>query len=311
MSGVGPRCLPLSLAARTATMCHDSPEAAMTVETGPAELDVPVDGGTLHVHVVGAGPPVLLLHGGPGLSADYLDPVEAELSDGYRVAGYQQRGLPPSTARAPYDLSTQVADVVAVLDGLGWDQAVVVGHSWGGHLLLHLLAARTGRVSAAVVVDPLGGVGDGGGALFVAELMRRLPPGVAQRVDELEQLLDSGEGSDEDAVEQLRLVYPAYFADPSAAPALPAVLSSVETYSQTFPSVTAELPALAGRLAGVSVPTLFVHGAQSPMPVTASSDTAAVIGSSARVRVVEGAGHFVWHESPGIVRWAVDSMVPG
>ena len=188
-------------------------------------------------------------------------------------------------------------------------QCVVVGHSWGGHLLLHLLAARTGRVSAAVVVDPLGGVGDGGGELFVAELMRRLPPDVVQRVDELEHLLDSGAGTDADSAEQLRLLYPAYFADPSAAPALPPIESSVETNLQTFASVTAELPALAGRLAGVSVPTLFVHGAQSPMPVTASSDSAAAIGPSARVQVVEGAGHFVWHERPGIVRSAVDAVV--
>ncbi len=45
------------------------------------------------------------------------------------------------------------------------------------------------------------------------------------------------------------------------------------------------------------------------MPVTASTDTAEAIGPAARVRVVEGAGHFVWHERPGVVRAAVDELV--
>jgi len=282
------------------------PEAAMTAD--PIELDVLVDGGTLHVWVDGDGPAVLLLHGGPGLSASYLAPVVDELSSGYRVAIYQQRGLAPSTAHAPYDVPSQVTDMVAVLDALGWEQAVVVGHSWGGHLLLHVLAARTGRLSAAVVVDPLGGVGDGGGELFVAELLRRTPPEQAERVQELESRLDAGQGTLADADESLRLLWPAYFDDPSTAPAMPEVAQSIEANQETFASVTAGLPALAGRLAGVDVPTLFVHGAGSPMPVTASSDTATAIGAAARMKVVEGAGHFVWHEVPGIVRSAVDEM---
>ena len=60
-----------------------------------------MDGGLLRGSLTGSGDPLLLLHGGPGLSGDYLQPVVDELADGYRVATYQQRGLAPSTARAP------------------------------------------------------------------------------------------------------------------------------------------------------------------------------------------------------------------
>jgi pimeloyl-ACP methyl ester carboxylesterase len=287
----------------------------MTQDAQAAELDglgegfeVEVEGGVLRGWLAGSGPPVLLLHGGPGLSTGYLAPVVAELSDGYQVATYQQRGLAPSTAQAPYDVGTQADDVAAVLDRLGWDRAVVVGHSWGGHLLLHVLADHPDRVTAAVVVDPLGGVGDGGGELFVAELLRRLPSNVADRVNELEALLDSGAGTPADADEQLRLLWPSYFNEPAAAPVMPHVPQSIETNQATFESLQAELPGLAARLSGLPVPTIFVHGAGSPMPVTASSDTAEAIGPAARVRVVEGAGHFVWHESPGVVRAAVDEL---
>ena len=87
-------------------------------------FEVEVPGGTLVGTVTGVGPPVLLLHGGPGLNGDYLDELVPELSDAYRVAWYQQRGLDPSTAREPYDVAVQVADVGRVLDALGWETAV-------------------------------------------------------------------------------------------------------------------------------------------------------------------------------------------
>ena len=272
-------------------------------------FEIGVDGGLLRGAVVGRGEAVLLLHGGPGLPWTHMQALVDEICDGYRVAVYQQRGLPPSTAAGPFDVPTQVADVVAVLDGLGWDRAVVIGHSWGGHLLLHLLAAHPERVAAAIVIDPLGGVGDGGEAQFEAELNRRTPPESVEWAQELEQRAMDGQGTEADAVESLRLYWPAYFANPAAAPPFPDMQLSVEAYSATFESLHTELPALAGRLVALAVPTLFVHGAGSPMPVAASTDTAQAIGPAAAVQVIDGAGHFVWLERPGVVRDALDRLV--
>lgn len=152
----------------------------------------------------------------------------------------------PSTAVAPFDVPTQVADVVAVLDGLGWNRAIVIGHSWGGHLLLHLLAAHPERVTAAMVIDPLGGVGDGGEAQFEAELNRWTPPKSVERAQELDQRAMDGKGTEADAVESLRLYWPAYFANPAAAPPFPEMHLSVEAYSATFESRHSELPAWPG-----------------------------------------------------------------
>jgi len=268
-----------------------------------------VDGGVLTGSVGGHGDLVLMLHGGPGLGWTYLEPAVEELRAGYTVAVYQQRGLPPSTARAPYDVHTQVRDVVAVLDTLGWERAAVVGHSWGGHLLLHVLASYPERLNAALVVDPLGGVGDGGEQQFEEELLARTPPADVARAEELDRRAMAGEGNEADMTESLRLIWPAYFADPASAPPRPDIRGSVEAYSATIDSVHAELPGLAPRLGGVTVPTLFLHGAASPMPVTASTDTADAIGSKATVRVLEGTGHFVWVESPGCVRAALAALL--
>jgi pimeloyl-ACP methyl ester carboxylesterase len=272
-------------------------------------FDVAVHGGLLRGRLRGAGDPVLLLHGGPGLPWTYLGPLIDELAAGYRVAVYQQRGLPPSTAGVPYDVATQVADVAAVLDALGWERAVVAGHSWGGHLLLHLLARQPERLAGALIIDTLGAVGDGGEAQFDAELMRRTPPGDLARVQQLEQAAMAGKGSDADLQESLGLLWPAYFSDPASAPPMPEMQFSVEAYAATFASLHAELPGLAARLTGATVPTLFVHGAGSPMPVSASTDSAEAIGPAAAVEVVEGAGHFPWYERPGLLRAALDRLV--
>ena len=64
-----------------------------------------------------ARPPVLLLHGGPGLPYDYLDGLAEELGDSYRVAAFQQRGLAPSATEGAFTIAEAVAAVAAVRDG--------------------------------------------------------------------------------------------------------------------------------------------------------------------------------------------------
>ncbi len=183
------------------------------------EFRVPTQAGHLVGEVSGEGQEVLLLHGGPGLN-DYLEPLADELNGRYRVARYQQRGLEPSAVDGPVDVAGHVADVIAVLDHLGWTAPVVVGHSWGGHLLLHVLASHPERVGRAISVDGLGGVGDGGYEAFAAEMTRRTPEAGRARVDELEEQIVAGTTPDA-GMEQLRLVWPAYFADPATAPPMP------------------------------------------------------------------------------------------
>ena len=257
--------------------------------------------------VRGDGEPVLLLHGGPGLGFDYLDPVADELA-GFRVASYQQRGLPPSQTDGPFAIADHVADCRRVLDGLGWERAVVVGHSWGGHLALHVGAALPDRVRALLAVDPLGGAGDGGSAAFEAELAARIPPEDLARAEELDERAMRGEGTAAEALESLRLVWPAYFPSPQQAPPMPDIAITVDGYAETWESVLHELPALEAALSGIGVPVGFVVGGRSPMPAAASTDTADRI-PGAWVEVVDGAGHFVWLDRPGAVRASLERLL--
>ena len=96
------------------------------------------------------------------------------------------------------------------------------GHSWGGNLLLHLLATHHERVAGALVVDPLGGVGDGGFPAFDAEMVRRTPPEEVERAAMLDQRLMHGIATEAEAMESLRIFWPAcIFRPPTAHQSFP------------------------------------------------------------------------------------------
>ncbi len=272
------------------------------------EITASVSGGALSGWVHGEGAPVLLLHGGPGLSYEYLDGLAAELGDGYRIAAYQQRGVAPSTTDGPFDLATYADDAASVLDQLGWDRAWVVGHSWGGHLAVQLADRISQRLLGAVVVDPLGAWGDGGAAAFEAQMNARTPEESRERAKELDDAAMAGNGTREEALEALELVWPAYFADPSHLLAFAIGDLSVDAYAGTWSEVEADLPRLSAALPQITVPMAFVHGQLSPMPTTASSDTVDRL-ADATLEVVEGAGHFVWFERPGSVRSVLEQLI--
>lgn len=260
-------------------------------------------GARIEGRLTGDGPPLLLLHGGPGLSFTYLDGLADQL-EGHRVATYQQRGLDPSSTAGPFTVADHLADATAVLDELGWDRAYVVGHSWGGHLALHLAVTAPDRVLGVLALDALGAVGDGGGAEFEAELMQRTLPADRARAAELDERALRGEGTEEDLLESLRLLWPAYFGRREQAPPMPPITFAVECYAETYTSMTEVMPQLEAALPGIRTPVGFLTGARSPMPQTASTDTAARI-PGAWVESVAGAGHFMWLERPGSVQPAL------
>jgi pimeloyl-ACP methyl ester carboxylesterase len=269
-----------------------------------------VPGGSLHGWLSSdAGPRVLLLHGGPGLSFEYLDGLAEELGSGFQVAAYQQRGIEPSTPAGPFVVEREVEDALAVLDALGWERAWLVGHSWGGHLLLHVAVAAPERVEGGLAIDPLGAVGDGGYEAFEAEMLRRVPAGDRERAQRLDEQAMRGEGGPEAALESLRLAWPAYFASPGHVMAFGDPKVSVPAYSGLSESVRAALPRLESALADLKLPLGFLAGARSPMPSDLAARATAEAIPTAWLEIVEGAGHFPWFERPGCARAGLQRLI--
>jgi pimeloyl-ACP methyl ester carboxylesterase len=256
----------------------------------------------------GSGPPVLLLHGGPGLSFTYLDGLGVELAADFRVAAFQQRGLEPSTVEGPFTMARAIEDAVCVLDGLQWERALVVGHSWGGHLALRILAAHPQRLLGVLAVDPIGVVGDGGTAAFEAEVIARTPRKDRERARELDERAMAGEGTPEESLESLRLLWPAYFADPDDVPPMPPIEVSIEAYSGLVGQITEDTDRVAEELTRISVPLGIIAGAASPIPWGQAARETTELSPGAFLEVVPNAGHFIWLDAPGRVRAAVKRL---
>jgi pimeloyl-ACP methyl ester carboxylesterase len=269
---------------------------------------VATESGELSGWVTGTGKRVLAIHGGPGMNYDYLDDAVLELAAHYQVATFQQRGLAPSTEQGEFTVAEAVQDIAAVLDGLGWDTAYLVGHSWGGHLVFHAAVGIPERLAGVLSVDPLGAVGDGGAEAFGAEMLARVPEATRERARLLDEKDTAGEATTEEALEAFSLVWPSYFADPHAAPPTPHVEFSQPASQGLWADLQARLPELESSLASITVGLGVLVGELSPIPPSAGTDSAERI-PGAWSHVEPGAGHFPWHEAPGCLLAAMDRLV--
>jgi pimeloyl-ACP methyl ester carboxylesterase len=221
---------------------------------------------------------------------------------------YAQRGVAPSTVGAPYSIEAHVADAIAVLDGLAVERAWAVGHSWGGHLALHLAVAHPDRLAGIVCVNPLGARLD---VLeeFKENLLRPLSADRREWFEEVDARDDAGTATKAESLEAFATIWPFYFADPAGAPPFP-FEDRGDGGAETWASIMehAERRTLEDGLPNVAVPALFVHGAVDPLPARTSTDTAALM-PGARVVLLDGCGHFPWLEQPGELRRVVaDSL---
>jgi pimeloyl-ACP methyl ester carboxylesterase len=101
----------------------------------------------------GGGPPVVLIHGFPLCRRMWRPQTAALTAAGYRVIAPDLRGFGESGAgTVPLEIGQMADDVVALLDRLEIERAVVGGMSMGGYVLLNLLQRHRSRLAAALLL---------------------------------------------------------------------------------------------------------------------------------------------------------------
>ena len=115
---------------------------------------LPVSGADLYFEVDGSGPAVVLVHGF-SLDARMWDEQVPALRDIATVIRYDVRGFGRSSLPEPDVLYAQSADLVALLDHLDVADAVLVGLSMGGLIVLHTAVIAPSRVRGLVLLDAL------------------------------------------------------------------------------------------------------------------------------------------------------------
>ena len=117
---------------------------------------VKTNGINLHVAEQGEGPPVLLIHGFPELWYSWRHQLPALAAAGYHAVAPDVRGYGRSDAPEPieaYSMREMTADMIGLLDALGEEQAVVVGHDWGSPIAWHCALLYPERVRAVVAMS--------------------------------------------------------------------------------------------------------------------------------------------------------------
>jgi pimeloyl-ACP methyl ester carboxylesterase len=129
------------------------------VPAGPPHYvrqSVVVDGMTLNYVSAGSGRPVVLIHGNPGSYEDYTLAVVERLAQSYYVVAFDRPGHGYSERSNSLDTTVEVQALIIrdALQKLALEKPVLVGHSWGGSLVLAAAVAYGKDLAGVVLLAP-------------------------------------------------------------------------------------------------------------------------------------------------------------
>jgi len=266
---------------------------------------------------LGNGPLLLCLHGFPDHARSFRHQMEPFAKAGYRVVAPYMRGYAP-TGFAPdgnYQSASLSRDIVALIEALGAERAVVFGHDWGAIAAYGAALAAPQRIEKLITAAVPYGIGFITAFMSNYRQLRRswyiyffqspqAEPAVAAEDFEFVRNLwldwSPGWKFPEDEMDALR----ATFREPG-------VLEAAIAYYRCMLDPARQDPALAAEqgmqhLMPIAVPTLYLHGANDGClgaELVAGMD--AMFPAGLRTVVVEGAGHFLHAERPDAVNEAV------
>ena len=234
------------------------------------------------------GRPLLLVHGFTGAKEDFTDWLDRLADLGWHAVAPDQRGhgeSPKPDHAGAYSFEVFAADLLALLDALGWSSAVVLGHSMGGMVVQTAAIAAPERFAGIVLMDTshraLKGVdpdlveaavdlavGQGMGALLATQAaLGGMQPPAAQRV------LDTRPGYAEFGDRKLLASAPAMYA---------AMLRAITDPTNPVDRLEA--------LRAITVPALVLVGEQDT-PFLKPSQRMADAIPGARLAVIPDAAH--------------------
>ncbi len=250
--------------------------------------------GSIYYERAGSGPAVVLIHGLGGNHAVWYRQVP-RLSAHRTVVTVSQRGFAPSTGeRVDIDVNELVGDLVAVLDALEIERAAIIGQSMGGWTALQFALSHPQRTSALILADTFAGIFD--------DRSRSHYDAVAERARSL-------------AAEPPPLgFHPALDSEFSLAnPEDGYLYQLLSTFGSPRP---ADVVAALGRqdasttaLSRNQVPTLFIVGERDAIFPPSLVEHVSTLLAASRVRVIPGAGHSPYYETPDAWADVVESFL--
>ncbi|HEY2719313.1 MAG TPA: alpha/beta hydrolase [Solirubrobacteraceae bacterium] len=256
----------------------------------------------------GEGPDIVLVHGFPDTPHSYAALQDALVKAGWRVTVPWLRGYHPATIvpARPYDPETLGRDGIALLDAIGAQQAVIVGHDWGALVAYVLAALAPERVRGLVTI-----------AIPHPSLLQRTPASLYRARHFLALKLPWADAStrrnDFAYLETLYSRWAPNWSGPARdeclvqikhALAEPATLKGAIDYYRALPLGGSKL---LQRPPAVS--NLAVGGTADIVPAELFDATAKLFPEPSRAVIVDGAGHWPHREGEDVVLPQIVSFV--
>ncbi|MCV7050694.1 alpha/beta hydrolase [Mycobacterium heidelbergense] len=316
----------------------------------PSSTERLVDTNGAQLRVIEAGdrgaPVVILAHGFPELAYSWRHQIPALAEAGYHVLAPDQRGYGGSSrpgAIEAYNIHELTADLVGLLDDVGAERAVWIGHDWGAAVVWNAPLLHPDRVAAVTAlsipplprpqVPPTQAFRTLFGDNFFYILYFQ-EPGVADAeldadpARTMRRVMAGRPALDESAAMRMLAPGPEGFVDRLPEPdGLPDWLSQdeldhyVNEFSRTgftgglnwyrnFDRNWETTAELAG--AKIAVPSLFIAGTADPVLAFTRADRASeVIAGPYRQVMIDGAGHWLQQERPDEVNAALLEFLNG
>jgi pimeloyl-ACP methyl ester carboxylesterase len=263
---------------------------------------------SLHVHDLGTGPPVVLVHPGPGLDGSvFLPGAEMLAAEGFRVLAVDLpgNGRSPRGDAADWTLAGFARAVEGLARELALEDWTLLGHSFGGYVAMQHLVDFPGSAARLIASctdadeDPPAGMADP-----FAEL-----PAAVEAAFEREATVVTPEECREVWVDQM----PFFAVDVEAAERM--LEDVVFTPEMHHGRDWGELHAL-DALAASSLPVLAIageHDRPTPPPL---GERIAATAPHGELLVIDGVGHFPFAEAPerywpAISSWLSRTPAPG
>ena len=243
---------------------------------------------------VGAGRPLLLVHGFTGAKEDFAELFAPLAATGWHAVAPDLRGHGDSdkpAGAASYDLEAFEADVLALADTLDWPEFVLLGHSMGGTVAQRIALHAPERVRALVLMSTFHGPLEIDPALVALGVMIVDQGGMPA----LAGALAARRSDDPAAVAaraRMEAVRPGHaeWADAKLLSCSPDMWRALAPRFPAWPDTLPELPA-------VTAPTLVVVGSEDEAMLPQCRQIAAAI-PGAQLVVLDGLRHSPQLESP-------------
>jgi pimeloyl-ACP methyl ester carboxylesterase len=271
------------------------------------------DGTQIGYCVLGGGPPLVCLPGGPGRAIEYLGDLGG-LSRSRQLIMPDTRGAGESAdASDPgsYRCDRLAGDVEALRAHLGLDRMDLLGHSAAGDLAMLYAAAHSQRVARLILLTPgLRAVGiEESDEQWRAALARR--SGEPWYPDAL-AAIEKAEAGD-DSAENRRGYMPFFYGrwdDAARAHVDAGVSERSRPVRDGFAAAGAFNPAATRKGVGqLAAPVLVYAGELDASPTPATVAAAAALFPNATVTVQPGAAHFPWLDDPAFFTAAITSFL--